>query len=112
MILAAAAPSVTIGEIVEAALSEYFSPAVSENQTKAICSRLDRLEVLNGTLEKDLAVATETIAMFARYWLTATPPLPELDRGAAHALGEKRFERFKQQVAQAVSTGSFRHWAE
>lgn len=102
LMLAAAAPGVTIGAIVEAALGEYFSPAGSEKQTEAICSRLDRLEILNGTLERDLAVAAETTAMFARYWLTATPPLPELDRQAAHALGEKRFARFMQQVAEAV----------
>lgn len=104
LMLAAAAPGVTIGEIVEAALAEYFGPAISEKQSEAICARLDRLEVLSGSLERDLAVATETIAMFARYWLTATPPLPELDRKAAHALGEKRYERFQEQVASAVST--------
>ena len=104
LMMAAAAPGVTIGEIVETALGEYFGGTFSSADSEAICSRLDRLEVLNGTIERDLAVTTETIAMFARYWLTATPPLPKHDRDAAHALGAKRFERFKQQVAEAVGS--------
>ena len=100
----AAEPStVTMSEIVEAALTEYLDAAGSSKDMGSLAGQLDRIEGVGGEVERDLAVVSETLALFARYWLTATPPLPEIDQGAAHALGEKRFERFLGQVSEAVA---------
>lgn len=43
-------------------------------------------------LERDVAIATELLATFVRYFLTITPPLPASETGAARALGQRRFE--------------------
>lgn len=103
---AAMSPRVTISEIVEAALDAYFDPMGRGGEGAAVISRLDRLEHHAGNLERDVAVASETIAMFVRYWLSVTPPLPEIDRSAGEVLGTKRFERFMGQVAAALAESS------
>lgn len=94
---------VTISQIVEEALEGFLDPFGAPRHASGVYARLERMERQFGEFEKDLAVTSETIALFARYWLTATPPLPEIDRDAAHALGQKRFERFMSQVARAVA---------
>jgi hypothetical protein len=99
----AASPSnVTLGDIVEAALTDYFEAGGTTKSVSMVSDQLDRIEELNVDAEHKIAVLAETIGLFARYWLTATPPLPELDQEAAHALGAKRFERFMGQVVEAV----------
>ena len=104
--LAAMSPRVTISEIVEAALDAYFDPLGQAGEASAMIARLDRLEAHSGSLERDIAVASETMALFVRYWLSVTPPLPEIDRSAGEALGNKRFERFMGQVAAALADSS------
>ncbi|ACT58371.1 hypothetical protein [Hirschia baltica] len=96
-------PGVAINEIVEDALNGYFDPLGANTHATTLAKRIERLESLSGRLERDLAISSETMALFVQYWLTATPPLPEIDRDAAHALGRKRFDRFMGQVAERVS---------
>jgi predicted transcriptional regulator len=55
-------------------------------------------------LERDLAIATELIATFVRYFLTITPPLPGSERAAARALGQLRFEQVIQDIARRLRT--------
>ncbi len=100
----AASPSnVTLGDIVEAALTDYFEAGGTTKSVSMVSDQLDRIEELSVDAEHKIAVLVETVGLFARYWLTATPPLPELDQDAAHALGAKRFERFMGQVVEAVA---------
>lgn len=96
-------PGVAINEIVEDALNGYFDPLGANMHANTLARRIEHLENLTGRLERDLAISSETIALFVQYWLTATPPLPEIDRDAAHALGRKRFDRFMGQVAERIS---------
>lgn len=100
---AASPSSVTLGDIVEAALTDYFEAGGTTKSVSLISDQLDRIEELSVDAEHNIAVLVETVGLFARYWLTATPPLPELDQTAAHALGAKRFERFMGQVVEAVA---------
>ena len=104
--LAAHSPRVTISEIVEAALDAYFDPIGQAGDASVLFARLDRMETRSDRLERDVAVASETLALFVRYWLSVTPPLPEIDQAAGEALGAKRFDRFMGQVAQAIAEGS------
>jgi hypothetical protein len=55
-------------------------------------------------LERDLAIATELIATFVRYFLTITPPLPESEHAAARALGQLRFDQVIEDVARRLRT--------
>jgi hypothetical protein len=55
-------------------------------------------------LERDLAIATELIATFVRYFLTITPPLPGSEHAAARALGQLRFEEVVEDIARRLRT--------
>jgi hypothetical protein len=55
-------------------------------------------------LERDLAIATELIATFVRYFLTITPPLPESEHAAARALGQLRFDQVIEDIARRLRT--------
>lgn len=95
-------PNVTTAAIVEAALTAYFDPVKAEGREKAILDRFDQFDLRQAEIEKELAVVVEMVGQFVLYWLTATPPLPEADRKTAHALGQRRFDRFIEQVSQKI----------
>jgi hypothetical protein len=49
-------------------------------------------------------VISETLALFVRYVLMVTPPVPESERRAAEAVGRKRYEVFVREVAKRVAS--------
>ncbi|MEM9761261.1 MAG: CopG family transcriptional regulator [Pseudomonadota bacterium] len=104
--LATQRPGVTKAAIVDAALAAFLSPEAEERRDALILRRLDRVDQRAERLERDLTVTAETLALFVRYYLTMTPPLPEQDRRAAQALGRERFEGFLDQVTKRLATGS------
>ena len=55
-------------------------------------------------LERDLAIATELIATFVRYFVTITPPLPGSEHTAARALGQLRFDQVIEDIARRLRT--------
>jgi hypothetical protein len=55
-------------------------------------------------LERDLALATELIATFVRYFVMITPPLPGSEHAAARALGQLRFEQVIEDIARRLRT--------
>ena len=62
--------------IVEAAEASFLSPDGADQREAAFVRRLDRLSRQVQRLERDLGVTAETLALFVRFWLTITPPLP------------------------------------
>ena len=56
-------------------------------------------------LERDLSIATETLALFIRFWLTVTTPLPETAQPAAQAKGRERFDSFLQTLGRRLAKG-------
>jgi hypothetical protein len=94
---------VTTAAIVEAALAAYFDPVKAEGREKAILDRFNQFDLRQAEIEKELAVAVEMVGQFVLYRLTATPPLAEADRKTAHALGQRRFDRFIDQVSRKIS---------
>ena len=51
-----------------------------------------------------ITVLLSSLALFVRYQLTVTAPLPEADK-AAQAVGRERFRRFVDQVGRQLATG-------
>src|SRR5262249_29588189 len=51
----------------------------------------------------DQLVATETLALFVRYFLTATPPVPDSEQESAHLVGRKRYEVLVAEVGKRVA---------
>ena len=104
----AARRKISKSQIVEAALASYLSPDGDDQREAAIVRRLDRLTRTIERLERDLTISTEALALFVKFWLTTTPPLPDTMRDAAQAKGRERYDGFvdalgaDQEVGQAV----------
>ncbi|MCG8357094.1 MAG: CopG family transcriptional regulator [Kiloniellales bacterium] len=105
--LAAAArrPGASKSAITDAALAAFLSPERDDQRDAAIIRRLDRLSRQFDRLERDQTILSETLALFVRYYLTITPPLPGAEQDAARALGKERFEYFVAQVGRRLAGG-------
>lgn len=105
--LAAAArrPGASKSAITDAALAAFLSPERDDQRDAAIIRRLDRLSRQLDRAERDQTILSETVALFVRYYLTITPPLPGAEQDAARALGKERFEYFVAQVGRRLAGG-------
>ncbi|MES5482643.1 CopG family transcriptional regulator [Bradyrhizobium sp. INPA03-11B] len=103
--LAARRPGTNKSAIVDAALDRFLNPERDASGDAALLRRLDRMNRLLDRAERDLSIMAETIALFVRYYLTITPPLPTGDQDAARALGRERFEMFVAQVGKRIASG-------
>lgn len=104
--LAARRPGITKAAIVEAALTGFFSNEQGDVRDAALIRRLDRVSRHLDRLERNLEIETEFLALFVRFFLTVTPPLPEADQEAARAIGSERFDFFLGQLAKRLSGGT------
>lgn len=91
--------------VVEAAVASFLSPDSADRTEAAFTRRLDRLSRQVQRLERDLSIATETLALFIRFWLTVTPPLPADAQEAAHAKGRERYEGFIEALGRRLADG-------
>ena len=96
--------------IVEAAVASYLSPDGADRMEAAFARRLDRLSRQVQRLERNTGLSTEALALFVRFWLSVTPPLPDEDQAAAQVKGRKRYEGLSRRsvvaspAARACST--------
>jgi len=91
--------------VVETALSSFLSPDGSERLEAAISRRLDRLSRQAERLEHHVEISNESLALFVRFWLTSTPPLPDAAQAAAQAKGRERYDGFIQALARRIAKG-------
>ena len=49
--------------------------------------------------------SAETLALFIRFWLTITPPLPEDAQSSAQIKGRERFEGFVETLGRRLQKG-------
>lgn len=91
--------------IIEAAVASFLSPDGSDRMEAAVTRRLDRLTRQVQRLERDVGVSAETLAMFVRFWLTVTPPLPDDAQSAAQIKGRERFEGFIETLGRRLQKG-------
>ena len=91
--------------VAEAAIASFLSPDAAERQEAALARRLDRLVRQTERLERDVGIAVETLALFVRFWLTATPALPEQAQAAARAKGAERYHGFIEALGRRLAKG-------
>jgi predicted transcriptional regulator len=91
--------------VVETAISSYLSPDNSERMEAALGRRLDRLTRQADRLERHIMISNEALALFVRFWLTATPPLPDTAQPAAQAKGRERYENFVEALGRRIAKG-------
>ena len=91
--------------IAEAAIASFLTPDDSDRHEAALVRRLDLLTRQGERLERDLSIAVEALALFIKFWLTVTPPLPESAQAAAQAKGRERFEFFLETLGRRLARG-------
>ena len=91
--------------IVEAAVASYLSPDGADRMEAAFARRLDRLSRQVQRLERNTGLSTEALALFVRFWLSVTPPLPDEDQAAAQVKGRKRYEGFIETLGRRYASG-------
>lgn len=91
--------------IVETALASFLSPDASERLEGALGRRLDRLTRQVERLERHVTITNEALALFVRFWLTATPPLPDTAQPAAQAKGRERYEGYVEALGRRLAKG-------
>lgn len=101
----AAKKGVSKSSIVAAALASWLSPESGDHREASIAKRLDRLSRQLERLERDQTIEIETLALFVRYFLTVSTPVPEVHQEAAKAQGKARFEQFVEQLGRHLLRG-------
>lgn len=96
---------VSKSSIVAAALASWLSPDAADKREAAMAKRLDCLSRQFEKLERDQNILIETLALYVRYYLTVSTPLPEAHQDAAKAQGKARFEQFIEQLGRHVLRG-------
>jgi hypothetical protein len=98
-------PRQSISTIVDTALEAYFTSSPDSLGGHAILRRLDRLTRQFDRLEQKDLVLGETLALFVRYFMMITPPVPADRQDAARAAGDLRFETFIDQLGIELQAG-------
>jgi predicted transcriptional regulator len=91
--------------VAEAAIESFLTPDDADRREAAVTRRLDRLARQMERQERDLTVSVEALALFIRFWLTITPPLPEHAQARAQADGRDRFNSFLEALGQRLAKG-------
>lgn len=101
----AAHKGVSKSAVIAAALASFLSPDGEDQREAAIAKRLDRLSRQFDRLERDQNVLIETTALYVRYFLTVSLPVPEGQQDAARAQGRARYAQFIEQLARHIQRG-------
>ncbi|MCC6912285.1 MAG: CopG family transcriptional regulator [Rhodospirillaceae bacterium] len=88
---------VSKSSVVTAAVRAYLDNRGAKELDDLLGVRLRRIE-------RNQEVILESLALFVRYQLTVTAPLPEAD-AAALAVGQDRFQAFISQVGRRIASG-------
>ena len=91
--------------VAEAAIESFLSPDAAERQEAAITKRLDQLDRRMTRLERDVAIAVESLAVFIKYWVSTTPTLPEPAAQAARAKAGERYDQFVTALGRRLAKG-------
>jgi len=91
--------------VVEAALASHLSPDGADRLEAALARRLDRMTRQLERVERHVAISNEAIALFVRFWLTSTPPLPDIAQPSAQAKGKERYQGFMEALGRRLARG-------
>ena len=91
--------------LVNDALGAWLARRGSRELDDHLKLRLDRISREQERIGRDLEVLLESLALFVRYQLTVTAPLPSEDK-VALAIGRDRFEQFVGQVGRQIASGT------
>jgi predicted transcriptional regulator len=91
--------------VVEAALASHLSADGADRLEAALARRLDRMTRQLERVERHVTISNEALAVFVRFWLTSTPPLPDTVLAAAQTKGRERYEGFVEALGRRLTRG-------
>lgn len=91
--------------IAEAAIASFLSPDADERREAVIAKRLDGIDRRMQRLERDTGITIETLALFVRFWLGSTPPLPDAAQAATRAKALERYDSFLDALGRRLAKG-------
>lgn len=91
--------------IVADALRAYLARGATREVDAVLKARLDRFGRIVARIERNQDVLLETLALYVRWQLTVTAPLPDSEHAAARAAGEARFQSFIDQLSRRLAAG-------
>src|SRR5216683_3915786 len=91
--------------VVETALASHLSPDGADRLEAALARRLDRMTRQLERVERHVTISNEALALFVRFWLTSTPPVPDTAQAAAQAKGRERYEGFVEALGRRLAKG-------
>ncbi|MBI1209726.1 MAG: CopG family transcriptional regulator [Azospirillum sp.] len=100
----AAKPGASKSAILADAVAAWLDRRGNHELDQRFGLRLNRISAQLNRIERDGQVLLETLALFVRYQLTVTAPLPEPD-AATRAVARDRFKNFVDQVARQIAGG-------
>lgn len=92
-------------QLVEAAVASFLSPDALDRREAAYVRRLDRLSRQLERVERDLTIAIEAQALFVRFWLSVTLPVPADQQAAAKAQGAHRYQGYIETLGRRLQRG-------
>jgi hypothetical protein len=100
----AAKPGASKSALLAEALAAWLNRRGAQELDDRFGLRLNRISAQLNRIERDGQVLLESLALFVRYQLTVTAPLPEPD-AAMRAVGRSRFQSFVDQVGRRMAEG-------
>jgi len=91
--------------VVETALASLLSPDGADRLEAALARRLDRMTRQIERVERHVTISNEALAVFVRFWLTSTPPLPDTALTAAQTKGRERYVGFVEALGRRLARG-------
>jgi hypothetical protein len=98
-------PGASKSGIVAEALRAYLARGAASEVDAVMKARLDRFVRVMARVERNQEVLLETLALYVRWQLTVTAPLPDSEQAAARAAGEARFQSFIDQLSRRIAAG-------
>src|ERR1700724_1837825 len=89
----------------EEVLGSHLSADGADRLEAALSRRLDRMTRQIERLERHVTISNEALALFIRFWLTSTPPLPDTAQAAAQAKGRERYDGFVEALGRRLARG-------
>lgn len=100
----AAKPGASKSAILADAVAAWLTRRGAQELDDRFGLRPNRISAQLNRIERDGQVLLESLALFIRYQLTVTAPLPEPDQ-ATRAVGRDRFQAFIDQVGRQIAGG-------
>ncbi len=91
--------------IIADALRAYIDSRGADALDDKLKVRLERFGGQLSRIERDVAIVMESLALFVRFELMVTTPLPQAEQAAARALAQDRFQEFIDSVSRRLANG-------